>query len=415
MTTLGAELAARGHRVTVVGVSDVAPVVRHAGLGFLAVGRETHPPGHVARMSGRMAASRGLRGLTPVVRDMASMTDMLARELPAALALFEPDALVCDQLEAAGGIVARGLGIAHVSVANALPIDRSGDMAPFFTAWGPARSAWEKQRIRGAYRVADWMMRSHGDVVERHARAFGLGRLRSCAGCLSQAANVAQIVPELNYGVTASTRSDVGPFRHGRLRIVTREAGAVPLIYASLGTLFGGRLDVFTAVAEAAADLGVDVVIAHGERLSAHDVGRLVRLGARVVPWADQDQMLAEARVCVTHGGMNTALDAARRGVPMVAIPVAFDQPGIAARIEDAGLGLVAPPGWGLARRLRNAMARVLENTEFRARSEAVAARMATSGGVGRAADIVEAAVGQVGPRRDSDCAISPNGVPEPP
>src|SRR5246127_5450474 len=52
-----------------------------------------------------------------------------------------------------------------------------------------------------------------------------------------------------------------------------------------------------------------------------------------------QIEVLKRAALCITHAGINTALESLAEGVPMVAIPIGFDQPGIAARIAYHGVG----------------------------------------------------------------------------
>jgi UDP:flavonoid glycosyltransferase YjiC (YdhE family) len=62
-----------------------------------------------------------------------------------------------------------------------------------------------------------------------------------------------------------------------------------------------------------------------------------------VVGYAPQLELLEKATLTITHAGMNTTLECLTNGVPMVAIPVANDQPGIAARIAWTGVGEVVP------------------------------------------------------------------------
>lgn len=57
---------------------------------------------------------------------------------------------------------------------------------------------------------------------------------------------------------------------------------------------------------------------------------------------APQFAPLEKATLAITHAGLNTALEALARGVPMVAIPITNDQPGVAGRLEWLGL---AEPG----------------------------------------------------------------------
>ena len=49
--------------------------------------------------------------------------------------------------------------------------------------------------------------------------------------------------------------------------------------------------------------------------------------------------MLARSAVAVLNGGLNTVMDALAAGVPILAVPIAFEQGAIASRIERAGAG----------------------------------------------------------------------------
>ena len=54
--------------------------------------------------------------------------------------------------------------------------------------------------------------------------------------------------------------------------------------------------------------------------------------GTIVVDYAPQLQLLERGTAVVTPAGLNTALEAVSHGLPMVAMPIANDQPGVAAR-----------------------------------------------------------------------------------
>lgn len=58
-----------------------------------------------------------------------------------------------------------------------------------------------------------------------------------------------------------------------------------------------------------------------------------------VVEFAPQLELLKCAALCITHAGLNTALECLSNGLPMVAIPITNDQPGVAARSEWMGTG----------------------------------------------------------------------------
>jgi zeaxanthin glucosyltransferase len=78
-------------------------------------------------------------------------------------------------------------------------------------------------------------------------------------------------------------------------------------------------------------------------------------------------------------------------GVPAVAIPLAHDQPAIAARLARTGAGIVIPPSRLTPSHLRTAIQSLLrENNEFRTAARSLQEAGRRSGGVERAADIAQ-------------------------
>jgi MGT family glycosyltransferase len=166
-----------------------------------------------------------------------------------------------------------------------------------------------------------------------------------------------------------------------------------PLVYASLGTLQNRLVDMFVSIAEAVAPLDAQLVISLGA--ADQDVASLATRcpgDPVIVPVAPQLQLLDRATLAITHAGLNTALESLARGVPMVAIPITNDQPGVARRLEWLGVGEVVLPRQLTASRLRQSIERVLGDPGYRVRARGRAAEIASLDGVGRAADIVEEA-----------------------
>ena len=101
-----------------------------------------------------------------------------------------------------------------------------------------------------------------------------------------------------------------------------------PLVYASMGTLQNGNVDVFRTIAAALSrHKGLQLVLSIGNLLSRDEIGTVPN-NAIVVNNAPQLELLKKASVCITHGGFNTVLEALTQGVPQIAIPVTNDQPG---------------------------------------------------------------------------------------
>jgi UDP:flavonoid glycosyltransferase YjiC (YdhE family) len=60
-----------------------------------------------------------------------------------------------------------------------------------------------------------------------------------------------------------------------------------------------------------------------------------------IVQRAPQLALLSRAQVMITHAGLGSIKECLACGVPMLAFPLAIDQPGNAARIKHHGLGIV--------------------------------------------------------------------------
>jgi UDP:flavonoid glycosyltransferase YjiC (YdhE family) len=78
----------------------------------------------------------------------------------------------------------------------------------------------------------------------------------------------------------------------------------------------------------------------------------------------------------------------------MVAIPIANDQPGVAARIAWTGTGEVVPLKGIDSGKLRVAIEKVLGNPSYKANAIRLQDAIRQAGGVNQAATIVEGAIG---------------------
>jgi len=92
----------------------------------------------------------------------------------------------------------------------------------------------------------------------------------------------------------------------------------------------------------------------------------------------------------VTHAGLNTVLDALATGIPMVAVPVTNEQPGIAARVAWIGAGEAITHKNVTPQTLRSAVVRVRSNPSYRAAAERVRDSIQASGRAPRAAEMIE-------------------------
>jgi len=162
-----------------------------------------------------------------------------------------------------------------------------------------------------------------------------------------------------------------------------------PLVFVSMGTLQNGVEQVFRVVAQACANFPVQTVISLGGGLSPELFGDLPG-NPMVVPFAPQLELLRRATVTIFHGGLNTALESLANGVPMIAIPVTFDQPGVAARLVWTGTGRMVPVRELTVDRLRIEIGEILTNARYRTNAQMLQKQIFATNGVQSAADLIE-------------------------
>ncbi|WP_432994598.1 glycosyltransferase [Dactylosporangium sp. CA-233914] len=91
---------------------------------------------------------------------------------------------------------------------------------------------------------------------------------------------------------------------------------------------------------------------------------------------APHDALFDAAAAVVTHGGWGTVSKALVRGLPMVLVPLSGDQPYIAGRCADLGLGLALDAETVTAAGLRDAVRAVVEEPRFRKAAAELAAEL---------------------------------------
>ncbi|WP_188052175.1 glycosyltransferase [Aureimonas fodinaquatilis] len=338
------------------------------------------------------AGASGLLGVLRTVANSAAATDNLCSHLPKVLNRLAVDAIIADQMEPAGGLVARHLGLPYLSLACALPLERDERIPPPYLDWPYADDDAGIKRNRGGEMVSRLLLSAQRRTIKRWAERFGLSNLETLEDCLSPAGTIAQLPKTLDYPRTGWGRPllHVGPLREQRAREelpIEIDPGR-PFVFMSLGTLQGHRYSIFRAVAKACQSLDAQLLVAHCGGLNSTQAASV---GATwITDFVPQREALARADICVTHCGQNTVLDALEAGKPLLAIPIAFDQPGMAARIVHHGLGVKLTARSLTSRKAQHALETLLQNPSYTQRAHAVGAQMGSESGVTKAIAHVE-------------------------
>ena len=197
---------------------------------------------------------------------------------------------------------------------------------------------------------------------------------------------------------------------HAPIPLQWEKLNGKPLIYASLGTLVNGLGHAYKTILEAVGKLSdVQVVLSIGTNINP-DILEPMPQNTIMVRKALQIELLKRAALCITHAGLNTTLESLAQGVPMVAIPIAYDQPGISARIAYHGVGEFVDLHGLSADSLLTLIRRVLTDRSYVERAQYFKGVIAKTRGLDIAADVIERAFQKAAASREG-CAAQPRTV----
>ncbi|WP_414563194.1 MULTISPECIES: glycosyltransferase [unclassified Anabaena] len=398
MLPLGQELQRRGHRVTLFGIPDAKSKTLAAGVEFQAVGEEDFPVGATAESFTQLGQLSGLDALKYTIDLLKQLATIMLRDAPDLIKTAGVEALLVNQGSSEGGTIADFLGIPFVTVCSAVVLNRETGVPPFNTVWPYSPTWWARLRNKMGYALLNRVAKPIGDVINQYRQEWNLPLHTHPNERYSQLAQISQAPAEFEYprqelppwfhftGTyhTSASRTDV-PFPYEKLN-------GKPLIYASMGTLQNRLIWVFQTIASACENLDAQLVISLGGSAKPESLPDLPG-NPLVVEYAPQLDLLEKATLMITHAGMNTTMECVKNGVPMVAIPVANDQPGVAARIAWTGAGEFVPLKKLNVPRLQHVIKRVFTEQSYKQNALRLQAATLQAGGVTRAADIIEQVV----------------------
>lgn len=397
LSALGRELQNRGHRVTILQVSDLEPKVRSEGVEFYPIGETIYQPGSLAASFKQLTQYSEIEALRYSVNFCRHITEIICRDAPAAIQTIGIEALLVDQLEPVGQSVAQALDLPFVCISSGQTIHRRSDVPPFFTPWGYSNANWARFRNAVAYYILDRSCQPILRVINHYRQQWKLPPYRQIYESIATLAHISQQPAAFEFPLPdiPSHFHYTGPFRNSSPQSIPfpfDQLTGQPLVYASLGSVQNTKQEIFHCIAAACQGLDVQLVITHGGGMDQAAV-RSLPGSPLVVNYAPQVEVLARASLTITHGGMNTVLDSLSHGVPLVAIPITFEQPGTGARIRWTGTGEVLPLSQLNASTLRSAVQRVLTEKTYLQNAQKFQQAIQQAGGVKQAANIIEQAI----------------------
>jgi MGT family glycosyltransferase len=398
MIVLGRALQKRGHRVVMLSPLEAEEKLRRAGFEYIPVAAREFPAGEWSRLTAQQAERIGWEASWFVGRWLGRFVRGILQELPAIAQRERFDGLVMDQISCGTESVCEVVGVPLAVACCALMGHAESTVPPIVFSWPPRTSL--PCRVRNVFgqmrlNATGWWVVQE---LMRYRLKHRLPYLTYTYGnelppSLVQVAQTPAFLdfprrhlPE-HFHYTGpwleSAGSTNGEFPWHRLN-------GRPLIYASFGTLQNRLQHAFRLVAEACAGLEAQLVLTLGSKgapLPDSLPGDPV-----VVDYAPQVALLRRARLVIGHGGLNTTLECLSEGLPLIALPITNDQPGVAARIAHFGVGEFIPIRKLTAAKLRQAICRVLASPSYRQRAENFAVELRKLDGPHRAAELIEQA-----------------------
>ena len=391
MTTLARQLQARGHEVVFLYSSGAA------GLPFV----PSPEKDHINENRPEASRKQGGDALQFSVRVVLAQTEAILKSLPAIVQANGIDALIIDTVQFYAELGAMQLGMPYVHVSNGVHHDHSGHTPLCLYGWLHATTPAALARNREG--VAKWtsLLGSVNAGIKAHAESVGLKiDWNDLDSTLSPFASITQVPRAFDFESSHWPLHfhHTGPFHDGNGRANVdfpwERLTGEPLIYASMGTILNGQVDVFrTIVAAVAKNKNMQLVLSIGDQVDPKQIGP-IPTNAIVVQRAPQLELLKQAAVCVTHAGLNTVLESLAQGVPQLAIPITYDQPGVAARIAHKRTGMVTSLDKLTADHLAFLVNEVLTDPIYRENSHKLQKAITEANGLSVAADLIEESLG---------------------
>jgi len=395
---LGRALMRRKHRVVMISPLDAEERIRRGGLEYLPICEVEFPKLEWERRAELQGELTGFAASRFVGKWLADCARGFIRDLPRIIEREHFDGMVIDQICLGAEGVCEVMNMPMAVACNALALNPEWAVPPPTSHWLPGNSLFAK--IRNALGYAFWNSTGLpvGLAVGKYRRQNKLGQMQP-SHMNTMRPSLVQVAQQpaffdfprdylpANFHFTGPWKEDAESTDDN---FPWDKLDGRPLIYASLGTL-QNRLDsLFRIIAEACAGLDAQLVLALGRKGTAAPEG--LAGNPIVVDYAPQMDLLKAATLLITHGGLNTTLEGMREGLPMVAIPITNDQPGVSSRVQHLGIGERILLKDLTPEKLRAAVQRVLTEPSYREKAAKVAAEMKKIDGPAMAAELIERA-----------------------
>lgn len=356
---LARKLQNRGHRIVYLTIPDTEDRIRAQGFEWLPVFNQVFPKGELEKQSASETQGKAY-GAAEFKTRLRGMCELLSKnEISRATSSIKPDLFVISNGMPWVGIAACKTGVPVIQFSSTLISVEDWSVPPFGTNLVPDGSllshmrillAWKKLFLRRRFRKREWnisgelktLARDCGfprDKIDFAVETWPRLLLPELVFCPQEFDFPRRKASHGAYFVEASIdlqrKDDSFPWA----RLDER-----PIIYCALGSLLTTKaapraarfFQMFLDAIKARPAL--QAVVAIGNYLKPEEFN--CPANALLVSHAPQVELLKRCAVMVGHGGFSSVKECIYMGVPMLLVPLYYDEPGNAARTVYHKIGL---------------------------------------------------------------------------
>ena len=358
---LARKLQRRGHRVYYATIPDTEERIRAQGFEWVPAFSEVFPKGELARQDAAEAKGQAY-GVEQLRNRVRGMCDLLCKgEINRATREIKPDLLAVSSGMPWLGIAAPSSGLPVIQFSSTLISVEDSSVPPFHTSLIPNNSLGSRLKIAYTWKKLFFRRRRRNKAFDFSGELKQLARdcgfpvnkidfavetwprilLPELVFCPPEFDFPRRKMPACAFFVEASIdleRKEETTFPWSRLQ------EGKPIILCALGSLVTVRAApeaarFFQMFLDAMSQRpSMQAVVAIGSALKPDNFN--CPENALLVPYVPQVELLKQCAVMVGHGGISSVKEAMFMGVPMLLIPLTYDEPGNAARVAYHGLGL---------------------------------------------------------------------------
>jgi MGT family glycosyltransferase len=353
LVPLARSAEAAGHEVAFASPVSFAGQVRAAGFMVVGSGIDYDVDPQLREIRNRIDATEpGLRRLKLFVIDelVDTTTRLRVSELIEACKTWGPDMVVREQFEFASVIAAEYLELLHVSVTTV--------GSPLLDAWP---KAVEEVKSRLGRIRASWGLPPDPDLEMLYRYL--------CLSFVPPSFHDAMLpLPRTLHALrtVAFDRSGHESLPEWVTRGVNR-----PLVYVTLGTMSNKTPGVLETIVAALQEFRGTVIVTVGRDRRPSDFGPQPP-HIHIEKYIPNSQLLPYCDLVVTHGGQHTVLGCLSFGLPLVTIPLEYDQPYNSERCLKMGVGQVISPEKFSSGAVSEAVHSVLADSQYRENAEKI-------------------------------------------